>query len=129
MLSDPLLPLLVPELPEQQERDEYEREGQQDVGLDNVQEVEDQRDRSGHDTGDGVPVVAPQPVFLDGMGHPSVCAVPFTVSSASRRRAHAAAPSQMASDVLNRDQQLDVRAPGFVRWTPVRQSGRLTRRP
>jgi hypothetical protein len=38
---DPLLALLVPQLPEQQERDEHERDGQQDVRLDNVQQMED----------------------------------------------------------------------------------------
>ena len=39
---NPLFPLLVAELPEQQERNEHEREGEQDVGLNNVQEVQDQ---------------------------------------------------------------------------------------
>lgn len=39
---DPLFTLLVAELPEQQERNEHEREGEQDVGLNNVQEVQDQ---------------------------------------------------------------------------------------
>jgi hypothetical protein len=82
---DPLLPLLVPE---QQERDEHKREGQQDVGLDNVQEVQNQRAPSGHDAGDRIPVVAPQPVSLAEVGHASVCAGPSRCVEWPRRSSH-----------------------------------------
>lgn len=55
---DALFALLVLDLAEQQQRDEHERDGQQDVGLDDVQQMEDKGNRSRRDAGDSVPVVA-----------------------------------------------------------------------
>ena len=66
---DALLALLVSQLPQQEERNEDERDGEENVRLDNVQKMKNQRDRSREDAGDGIPVVPMEPVFHAGLRH------------------------------------------------------------
>ena len=68
-ILDTFLALLVTQLPKQQEGHEYERDSQQDFWLDNMQEMEDERDRSRRDTRDSIPIVAAEPVFSSVLLH------------------------------------------------------------
>jgi hypothetical protein len=68
-ILDTFLALLVTQLPQQQERHEDERDGQQDVWLDHMQEMEDERDRSRHNARHGIPIVSTEPMLHAALLH------------------------------------------------------------